>query len=416
VLRRPSIDTTLYRVYGRNLALDLVAAVGVGVTASIIGSLLPTIARQGGLEPLGLAALGAAPFVANLLSAFAGRVGPRSQRGLTMLRALGSVALVLVWVTPVAAVMIVVATVYWLSLSFGGPLHLRLWGVMYPARMRGRAMGFAGMSKAAAMAIAVVAGGIVADRIGGPPVVAIAGVIGTLCAIAYAFFHAEGAGVPAAFSPREAVRALRDRPSLARLALAQGFYGGGLIAAAPLFALVHVDRLGLSLAEVGLIGILTAGSTMIAFPVWGAVTDRRGGLLPMRIGGSLGIVALAAYALAPDLLVLLVAAVMFGISSASIDIGINSIISEQTSLATRSAALAGWNALTGIRGIAAAFTMSTLVQIGIVNVPVALLICAAISAIGVGLFVRTKMGVPVESRAWEIAPPPRRPARANAAG
>ena len=56
------------RAVGRNLALDLVAAIGVGVTMALVASLLPTIARRGGLEPIGLAALAAAPFIANLLA------------------------------------------------------------------------------------------------------------------------------------------------------------------------------------------------------------------------------------------------------------------------------------------------------------------------------------------------------------
>ncbi len=71
--------TTQQRAVGRNLALDVVAAIGVGVMAALISTLLPTIARRGGLEPIGLAALAAAPYLANLLGAFAGRVGPRSQ-------------------------------------------------------------------------------------------------------------------------------------------------------------------------------------------------------------------------------------------------------------------------------------------------------------------------------------------------
>ena len=40
-------------------------------------------------------------------------------------------------------VMVAVAIVFWLSLSFGGPFHLRLWGAMYPARLRGRVVGVA---------------------------------------------------------------------------------------------------------------------------------------------------------------------------------------------------------------------------------------------------------------------------------
>ena len=399
---RPSFDSTRYRAFGRNLALDLLVAVGVGVTLAVVTSLLPTIARRGGLAPIGLAALGAAPFVANLLGAFAGRWGPRTPRGLSLIRGLGAASLVIILVLPVPPVMIAVATIYWLSLSFGGPLHLRLWGVMYPARARGRVLGFTGMCKAAATAGAALVGGVLADHLGGPPVVAIAGVVGVGCAVGYTLFRAEAAGIPPTFSARQAVRALRERPVLGRLALAQGFYGGGLIAAAPLFALVHVDRLGLSLAQVGVIGILTALATTVAFPIWGAVTDRRGGLVGMRIGGLLGVVSLVGYAVAPDVTVLYVAAILGGVAGASIDVGIGAIVSDQTTLANRAPAMAGWNALTGARGIVAAFAMSALVQLGIVDVAVGLLLCAAVSTVGVVMFVRTRPGVSVETRAWEV--------------
>ena len=78
------------RATGRNLAFDLLAAVGVGVTISLVGALLPTIARRGGVDPIGLAALAAAPFIANLLGMFAGRVGPRSTFQLALMRGGGA--------------------------------------------------------------------------------------------------------------------------------------------------------------------------------------------------------------------------------------------------------------------------------------------------------------------------------------
>ena len=150
----------------------------------------------------------------------------------------------------------------------------------------------------------------------------------------------------------------------------------------------------------------------IAFPIWGAVTDRHGGLVGMRIGGVLGVLSLVGYALAPDVSVLFVAAVLGGIAGASIDVGIGAVVSDQTTLADRSAAMAGWNALTGARGIVAAFLMSALVQIGLVDVTTGLLLCAAASLVGVGLFMRTRPGVPVETRAWEIQAGAPRPAGA----
>ena len=408
---RPSFrPTPSQRALGRNLALDLVAAVGAGVTMALVNALLPTIARRGGLEPLGLSALAAAPFVANLLSAFAGRYGPRSTRELALIRGAGAASLVLLFVAPVPAVMIVVALLFWLSIAFGSPFHLRLWGSLYPARVRGRVVGLIGMGRAAAGALAAFAGGLVADRIGGPTAVAIAGVIGLGCALAYTGLWARSADRSPAFSARDSIRALRERPVLARMALAQGFYGGGFIAAVPLSALVFVDRLDLTLAEVGVIGIVASVSTTVAFLVWGAVSDRLGPLVAIRIGSAIGLVSLVGYALAPDVAVLWFAALAAGIASASIDVSIAAVVSDQTSLASRAAAMAGWNALTGARGIAAAFLMSGLLQAGFVDVTSGLLLCAASSAIGVVLFVRTKPGVSVESRAWELARPQPSPA------
>ena len=388
---RPSLlsTTSRQRAIGRNLALDMVAAVSVGVTVALVSTLLPTIARRGGLEPIGLAALAAAPFVANLLSVFAGRIGPRSPRQFALLRGAGAASLLVLAVFSAEPVMIAVAFVFWLSNSLGSPFHLRLWGAMYPARLRGRVVGFIGSGRAAAGAAAALAGGLIADRLGGEQAVALAGLVGVVCALAYAGFRAPNADRPPSFSARDSIRALRERPILSRVALAQGFYGGGLIAASPLYAIVNVDRLDLSLSDVGIIGILTAGATTISFLVWGTVADRRGPLVAMRLGSTLGLAALVAYALAPDVTVLWVAAVAAGAGSASIDVGIASIVSDHTPLATRSAAMAGWNAITGARGIAAAFTMGILLEVGLVDVTTGLLICAGVSAVGALLFART---------------------------
>jgi MFS family permease len=286
--------------------------------------------------------------------------------------------------------MIAVAIVFWLSQSLGSPFHLRLWGAMYPARLRGRVVGIIGSGRAAAAASAALVGGLLADRLGGETAVALAGLVGLLCAFAYAGLRAPSAARPPVFSARDSIRAMRERPILSRIALAQGFYGGGLIAASPLYAIVNVDRLNLSLSDVGVIGILTAGTTTIFFLVWGAVADRRGPLVAMRLGSGLGLAALVAYALAPDVTVLWVAAVAAGAGSASIDVGIASIVSDHTSLASRSAAMAGWNAITGARGIAAAFAMAVLLELGVVNVTTGLLLCAGVSAIGAILFARTR--------------------------
>jgi MFS transporter, DHA1 family, staphyloferrin B biosynthesis exporter len=386
------------RAIRRNLALDVVAAIGMGVTMALVGAILPTVARRGGLPPIGLSALAAAPFIANLLGAFAGRIGARRTGHLTLIRGIGAASLVLLAVAPPPPVVVAVAIVFWLSISFGGPFHLRLWGAMYPARLRGRVLGVLGMSRAAAGALAAIGGGVLADRIGGEQAVAIAGAVGAACALAYLGIRAARSGDgPPTFSARQAVTALRERPLLSRIAVAQGFYGGGLIAATPLYALVNVDRLDLSLADVGVIGILTAVATTVAFPIWGLVADRFGPVVALRTGSAIGLTALFAYAIAPNVLVLWVGALAAGTGSASIDVGIAAAVSDQTPLPSRAAAMAGWNALTGARGVMAAFLMSVLLELGLVDVTFALLACGATSAVGVALFFRA-------GRAWTDAP------------
>jgi MFS family permease len=108
----------------------------------------------------------------------------------------------------------------------------------------------------------------------------------------------------------------------------------------------------------------------------------------MRLGSAFGLAALVAYALAPNVTVLWISAVAAGAGSASIDVGIASVVSDHTPLASRAAAMAGWNAITGARGIVAAFAMSIALQLGLVTVTGGLLLCAAVSAIGVVLYMR----------------------------
>lgn len=129
--------------------------------------------------------------------------------------------------------MIGVAVVYWMSLAIGSPFHSACGGAMYPARLVGRVVGAIGMGRAAAGALAAFGGGVIADRLGGPVAVALAGVVGLVCALAYAGLRARTAERPPTFSARDSFRALRERPILARITLAQGFYGGGLVAALP---------------------------------------------------------------------------------------------------------------------------------------------------------------------------------------
>ena len=119
--------------------------------------------------------------------------GPRSARQMAAIRVIGAASLLPLFVLPTPPVMVAAGIVFWVSLSLSSPFQLRLWGAMYPARLRGRIVGSLGMGRSAAMAIASLAGGVIADRIGGPAVIALGGLIGAACAIAYTGLRAPAA-------------------------------------------------------------------------------------------------------------------------------------------------------------------------------------------------------------------------------
>lgn len=378
------------RSFWRNFGLDLTAGVGVGVTLALVGSILPSVARKAGLDPIGLAALAATPFLANLLSGFAGRVGPQSHLRTGLVRATGAGVLAVLLVTAAPPILVLAAFGYWLSLSISAPFQLRLWGAMYPSRLRGRVVGAVGSGRAAAAAVAALIAGVLADQLGGTTVVALGALIGVVTATAYAGLRVPPSAPAPRFSPRDAVRILQDRPVLRRIVLAQGFYGGGLIAAAPLYAIVYIDRLGMSLTEVGIVGILAASATTLSYYAWGAAADRFGSIQLLRAGSALGLVSLIAVAVTPSIVVLWPATILAGAASAAIDLGINTTISDETELRDRAGALAGWNTVTGARGLAAPFVAAGLVQLGILGVTSALLLCAGVAAVGVVLFARVE--------------------------
>lgn len=387
----------------RNVVLDLVSLVGVGITASVVLALLPGVARHAGLDPVGIALLAAAPFAANVLGLFANRLGPRTPRGMSLFRASGALLLVVMVFLPIPVVMAALATGYWLSLAFSNPLQQRMWGAMYPAADRGRLIGFVSTGKAAAAGMALLIGGILADRIGGMVVLAFAGGIGALCAMAASRLQVPLDPNAPRFSAHESWSAFRRRPALRQVAAAQAFYGAGLIAAGPLYALVQVDRLTLSMAEIGVIGILGAVATTLSCVAWGSMADRRGSVSVMRIGAALGLVSILLYAVAPSVIFLWLAAVIVGVANAATDMGLASVISEQVPQEERGAAVAGLNALTGARGMFAPFVAAIVVQAGILSLTQALLLCAATTGIGTLLYLRlTPSGAP---RPWRALVP-----------
>ena len=380
------------RALRRNVALDLGVALSIGLTTAVAGGLVPTIARQGGLAPIGLAVMAAAPYLGNLLSAFAGRFGPQRVRGYGVLRITGALLLVAVALAPNALLIVAGICVFQLCLSFGLPFQTRMWGAMYPGAIRGQVIGILGTARAATAAAGAMAIGALADRAGVPLAVTFAGFVGAAFALGALGLRSTAPLPVRTWSAREAVATLTASPRLRRLVLAQGLYGAGVIAAVPLYALVNVDRLHLSLGDVGTIAVAGAAATMVSYAPFGRAVDRLGYAVGLRGAATLGVLSLACVAVAPAMAVMLVASILGGLSSAAMDLGIQGAMAEHTSLSDRAAAMAGWNSLTGLRGMIAAMAASVAVQLGLVDVTSALALCLVPASLGLVLYLDLPVG------------------------
>ncbi len=382
-----AVPPTTPQALRRNLAFDGAVAVSVGLTTAVAGSLVPAIARGAGLAPLGIAVMSAAPFLGNLLSAFAGRTGPHAIRGYAVLRVTSALLLVAIAVAPNPLLIAAFTSVFWLTLSFAAPFQTRLWGAMYPGEVRGSVIGILGMAKAAASVVGAFAVGAAADRLGVPAAIGLAGVLGGVFGAGAGMLRSARPLPARRYSAREAVRAMTGRRPLMRLITGQLVFGLGSIAAIPLFALVYVDRLHLSLGEVGTVAVLGGIATTVAYLAAGRLIDRRGHEVVLVLGAGTGAASLLCVALAPGLPLLWLGAVLGGLSNAGIDIGIQGAMFAHAPHADRAAAMAGWNAITGPRGIVAPLLASAAVQAGLLDVTGALLVCVVPAVLGTGVYV-----------------------------
>jgi MFS family permease len=110
--------------------------------------------------------------------------------------------------------------------------------------------------------------------------------------------------------------------------------------------------------------------------------------LLLGLASGLGLVSLLCWAAAPAVGLLYVAAICAGVAGAGVDLGLQSVMISGIPSDDRAAVMAGWNSLTGIRGLAAPFVATGLVQAGVLSVTDALLACAVVTLVGVGMYVR----------------------------
>jgi MFS family permease len=380
-LPRPS---TLHR----NLGLDLTSAVGMGTTMAIVTVLLPSVARREGIDAMGLAALSALPFLATLLSMFAGRIGPRIPARLALLRAGGALGLSLILVAPHPLLIAAATFVFWASIALGSPLEQRIWATIYPARDRGRLLGLVGTGRFAAGTIALAAITVMASGESWVLIVGIVAAFGAISSMAVGRMEVPGVESNQRFGAIESLRAVIGTPMVRRFASAQLLFGAGALVAPAFVAMVHVDRLGLSVSDIALAGLLSYGTTAATIGLWGRVAGRVRPLAVIMAGAVIGTVSFAVFAWAPTFEMVIVATVLLGTSNAAVNASWPLLIAEHAADGEQSMVAAGLNAIMGLRGLVVPFVVLAPVKAGIIDETGGLLLCVLAGIAGVTVYGR----------------------------
>ena len=407
----------------RNLSLDLTSAVGMGTTMAIVSVLLPSVARREGIDAMGLAALSALPFLATLLSMFAGRIGPRMPARLALLRAAGALGLLFVLVAPHPLLIATATFVFWASIALGAPLEQRIWATVYPTRDRGRMLGFVGTGRFAAGTVALAAITLLANGDHWVVVIGVAAAFGAVTSMAVGRMEVPDVASGQRFGARASLRAVAGTPMVRKFATAQLLFGTGALLAPAFVAMIHVDRLGLAVSDIALAGLLSYGTTAATIGLCGRLAGRTGPLWTVLMGATLGTISFAVFAWAPNFEVVLVATALLGFSSAAINASWPLLIAEHAGEGEQAVVAAGLNAIMGFRGLVIPFVVMAPVSAGIIDETGGLALCVAAGAAGMLLYgrmvgiVRLPDGTIERLRAFEggaalVAAPQRRPAMA----
>jgi MFS family permease len=355
---------------------------------AIVSVLLPSVARREGLDAMGLAALAALPFLATLLTMFAGRIGPRSPARLAILRSVGALGLLLVLVAPHPLLIAGATFVFWVTFALGAPLQQRIWATVYPAADRGRLLGYVGTGRFAAGTLALLAITVAATADGWVPIVAVVAGIGAISSLAVGRMEVPGVESGQGFSAEGSLRAVMATPMVRRIAAAQLLFGAGVMAAPAFIAMVHVDRLGLAISDIALAGLLSYGSTAVTIGPWGRIAGRFGALSTISAGTVLGAAALAVFAFAPSFGAVMVATVVLGTSNAAVNAAWPLLIADHAPDGEQAAVAAGLNSIMGLRGLVVPFVLMAPVNAGLMGETGGLVLCLGIAGAGALLYGR----------------------------
>jgi len=375
----------------------------VGVFIGVIGPFTIPLAIRLGATPLQVALVSASPFIANLLAPFWAGLSHNSRKlpwvlipHLIWRMGMGLVGM---FTNPSALVAIFAST--HVAVAAANPAYGALVQSVYPAKIRGRLMGYVRLLLASAMLPTALVAGRLIDRFGPTWVFLVAGLFGVAGLAVYALTReptdaALPSGPLSRPSPLQGLNLAFSDPPFRRYLIATIIFHGGVLVAHPLYGAYQVREMGLSNVQIGYIALSWNLAWLSAFAVWGRVIDWKGPR-PVVIAAALFYMGLPlAYGLGGEFYaVVLLGAMCQGIADAALDLGgwnmIMSANPERVGQYTSAAMIA-----TGVRGAIGPFLGTAL--LGLVGFQATFLTASLLVATGLAVLVLGRTSRPTTAR------------------
>jgi predicted MFS family arabinose efflux permease len=373
------------------LWFDALGALGTGLFNALVVNFLSVIARREGSDPMLLAAIVAAPFAANMLSILSGFWVPGDThrvRYVSVLLVLGRALFLFSAVTTAPWALLSMTFGLFLTQALAAPSQVDIWRGTYPQRLRARALGYLRVLQTASGALAAPLGGLLMERIGPGALLGLGAGLGMVGATAVSQVRAGSVRASQSFTPLGSLKVLSDQPEYRGLVAAWVVWGLGVCMAAPLYALVLVDRFEAGYGDIGVLQLVGAASGLVAYLVLGQHLDRRGGFGASPLGMAMVALVPIVYVVAPSLPMLALAFLLQSVGNSAIDLGWQVTLIARVSDEHRLRYQAVHTSLTGLRGVVAPFIGSLAIGLG-VGLGTTLLASGLLALVGAAIMLRT---------------------------
>ena len=352
----------------RNMRIELGASMASGPYHAAL-LFVPVVMQRLGADAGMIALYLSASYIGFLMTPFAARVIPARgvQTYLAWISGSSRAIFMLLGAALTAPFMVAVSVVVFFLDSFPSPAYTRIIQLIYPARIRGRAMGYVRLGLAGGMLIYAPLCGWILDQFGYTWLFPLAGATGILAA--WIFSHLRVNDMTPVRTHKRAMgdlwQVLRSDGRFRIYLLAVIAFGLGGLIPSGFYPAVIVDRLNLSYTDVSALATVQSICWLGGYLVWGHIMDRFNGVWTLRVLYLLMALVPLSYTWASSGWMLLPSFIAQGLGSAGIDLAFQNTILELAPEDRVYEYAALQRATIGIRGLIGPLLGVLLAQMGV---------------------------------------------------